>query len=86
MKSFLICVLAIVNIAVVALLIEERHKPVIDNDRNIVALTVNRIFHGQIDGTWPESYGSTMEQAKQFELEIIAAQKQGCTDWTQYKP
>jgi len=55
-------------------------------DRLIASMTVNRVFHEQINGNWPQAYGSTAEQAKNFEESIHLAVQQGATDWTQYKP
>ena len=55
-------------------------------DRAIIALTINRVFHEQLNGNWPQAYGATMEQVAKFDSEIIAANKQGVSDWTQYKP
>ena len=65
---------------------EARAEDIAAEQRALVALTINRVFHEQINGTWPQVYGSTMQQAASFEAEIIAANKANITDWTQYKP
>ena len=54
--------------------------------RNAIALTVNRVMHEQINGTWPKSYGSNTTEAKQWETEIINGLSQNITDWNAYKP
>ena len=81
-KTLIIVALAITNAVLVLTRPHINHA----EDRAIIALTINRVFHEQINGTWPQAYGSTSEQAKQFETDILAANAQNVTDWTQYKP
>ena len=81
-KTLIIAALAITN----AVLILTRPHINYAEDHAIIALTINRVFHEQLNGTWPQAYGSTMDQVAKFDAGIIAANNQGVTDWTQYKP
>ena len=81
-KTLIITALAITNAVLVLTRPHINHA----DERVIIALTINRVFHEQLNGTWPQAYGSTMEQAAQFETTIITANEQGVTDWAQYKP
>ena len=80
-KNIIIIVLALAN----AILMHRPHINSLEYNR-LIELTTNRIMHEQIDGTWPQAYGSTMESARKFEEDILKARKQGITDWKQYKP
>ncbi len=81
-KTIIIIALAFVNVT----LILTKPSSSKTHDEIIIGLTVNRIFHEQINGTWPHSYGPTTKDVTRFDNEIIEASKQHITDWLQYRP